>query len=41
MTDFEEILVKRDGDTVRITMNRAVRRNSLSADHLADRKSVV
>jgi enoyl-CoA hydratase/carnithine racemase len=28
--------VKRDGDTGTITMNRAARRNSLSADHLAE-----
>ncbi|MET0135483.1 MAG: enoyl-CoA hydratase-related protein [Kibdelosporangium sp.] len=36
MTDYEHILVKADEDTVRITMNRAARRNSLSADHLAE-----
>ncbi|MEV6646259.1 enoyl-CoA hydratase-related protein [Amycolatopsis sp. NPDC051371] len=36
MTEYEHILVKRDGDTVTITMNRAARRNSLSADHLAE-----
>ncbi|MGW3958444.1 enoyl-CoA hydratase-related protein [Amycolatopsis sp. NPDC005003] len=36
MTDYQHILVKRDGDTVTITMNRAARRNSLSADHLAE-----
>ncbi|MFB9682736.1 enoyl-CoA hydratase-related protein [Amycolatopsis plumensis] len=36
MTDYRHILVKRDGDTVTITMNRAARRNSLSADHLAE-----
>src|SRR5262245_24189469 len=36
MTDYEHILVKTDGDTVRITMNRAARRNSLSSDHLAE-----
>ncbi|EMD29639.1 Enoyl-CoA hydratase [Amycolatopsis azurea DSM 43854] len=28
--------MKRDGDTVTVTMNRAARRNSLSADHLAE-----
>ncbi|MGH3996443.1 MAG: enoyl-CoA hydratase-related protein [Pseudonocardiaceae bacterium] len=28
--------VERDGDTVRITMNRPERRNALSADHLAE-----
>jgi enoyl-CoA hydratase/carnithine racemase len=32
----QHLLVKRDGDTVTITMNRAARRNSLSADHLAE-----
>jgi enoyl-CoA hydratase/carnithine racemase len=36
MTEYEHILVKRDGDTVTLTMNRAARRNSLSADHLAE-----
>jgi enoyl-CoA hydratase/carnithine racemase len=36
MPDYQHILVKREGDTVRITMNRAARRNSLSADHLAE-----
>ena len=36
MTEYEHILVKRDGETVTITMNRAARRNSLSADHLAE-----
>jgi enoyl-CoA hydratase/carnithine racemase len=30
------ILVKEDGDTVRITMNRPARRNSLSFEHLAE-----
>jgi enoyl-CoA hydratase/carnithine racemase len=30
------ILVKEDGDTVRITMNRPARRNSLSYEHLAE-----
>lgn len=33
---FDHILVKRDGDTLRITMNRPQRRNSLSYDHLAE-----
>ncbi|MGH3918939.1 MAG: enoyl-CoA hydratase-related protein, partial [Pseudonocardiaceae bacterium] len=28
--------VERDGDTVRITMNRPQRRNALSADHLVE-----
>lgn len=36
MAEYEHILAKRDGDTVTITMNRAARRNSLSADHLAE-----
>ena len=36
MAEFEHILVKRDGGTVTITMNRAARRNSLSADHLGE-----
>ncbi|CAM3976337.1 enoyl-CoA hydratase-related protein [Kibdelosporangium persicum] len=36
MTDYEHILVKTEGDTVRITMNRASRRNSLSSEHLAE-----
>ncbi|UMP06391.1 enoyl-CoA hydratase-related protein [Amycolatopsis sp. EV170708-02-1] len=36
MAEYEHILVKRDGDTVTITMNRAARRNSLSADHLGE-----
>jgi enoyl-CoA hydratase/carnithine racemase len=36
MTDYEHILVKADGDTVRITMNRAARRNSLSFEHLSE-----
>ncbi|MGW3995924.1 enoyl-CoA hydratase-related protein [Amycolatopsis sp. NPDC004772] len=36
MTEYEHILVKRDGDTVTITMNRAARRNALSAEHLAE-----
>ena len=36
MADYEHILVKRDGDTVTITMNRAARRNSLTSEHLAE-----
>ncbi|MGH3436616.1 MAG: enoyl-CoA hydratase-related protein [Sciscionella sp.] len=36
MAEYEHILSKRDGDTVRITMNRAQRRNSLSEPHLAE-----
>ncbi|VVJ15866.1 Enoyl-CoA hydratase (EC [Amycolatopsis camponoti] len=33
---YEHLLMNRDGDTVTITMNRPERRNSLSADHLAE-----
>jgi enoyl-CoA hydratase/carnithine racemase len=36
MTDYNHILVKREDGTVRITMNRAARRNSLSGEHLAE-----
>ncbi|GAA3574406.1 enoyl-CoA hydratase-related protein [Amycolatopsis ultiminotia] len=36
MGEYEHLLVKRDGDTVTVTMNRAARRNSLSAEHLAE-----
>jgi enoyl-CoA hydratase/carnithine racemase len=36
MADFEHVLVKQDGDTVRITMNRPARRNSLTSAHLAE-----
>jgi enoyl-CoA hydratase/carnithine racemase len=36
MGEYEHILVKREGDTVTITMNRASRRNSLSAAHLGE-----
>lgn len=36
MTDYEHLAVKDDGDTVRITMNRPARRNSLSHDHLTE-----
>jgi len=36
MSEYQHLLVKRDGDTVRITMNRAARRNSLSGEHLAE-----
>ncbi|GAA3036894.1 enoyl-CoA hydratase-related protein [Actinokineospora globicatena] len=36
MGEYQHILVDRDGDTVRITMNRARRRNALSAEHLAE-----
>jgi enoyl-CoA hydratase/carnithine racemase len=33
---YEHLVVKTDGDTVRITMNRAARRNSLSHEHLGE-----
>jgi enoyl-CoA hydratase/carnithine racemase len=33
---YEHVLVKRDGDTVRITMNRPDRRNALSSEHLGE-----
>lgn len=33
---YEHLLVTRDGGTVRITMNRPARRNSLSFDHLTE-----
>ncbi|MEJ3657119.1 enoyl-CoA hydratase-related protein [Actinomycetes bacterium KLBMP 9759] len=36
MADYEHILVKQDGDTVRITMNRPERRNALSEAHLRE-----
>ncbi len=36
MTEYEHILLKRDGDTATITMNRPARRNALSAEHLAE-----
>jgi enoyl-CoA hydratase/carnithine racemase len=36
MADYEHIAVKDDGDTVRITMSRPSRRNSLSHDHLSE-----
>ncbi|TDV54013.1 enoyl-CoA hydratase-related protein [Actinophytocola oryzae] len=36
MADYEHIAVKEDGDTVRITMNRPSRRNSLSHEHLTE-----
>jgi len=36
MADFQHVLVKHDGDTVRITMNRPERRNALSAEHLTE-----
>jgi enoyl-CoA hydratase/carnithine racemase len=36
MTDYEHIVVKSEGDTVRITMNRPERRNALSEAHLRE-----
>jgi enoyl-CoA hydratase/carnithine racemase len=36
VTDYQHVLVKHDGDTVRITMNRPERRNALSAEVLAE-----
>ncbi|MFF0145117.1 enoyl-CoA hydratase/carnithine racemase [Amycolatopsis sulphurea] len=36
MGEYEHLLVKRDGDTITVTMNRAARRNSLSAEHLGE-----
>ncbi|AXB44887.1 enoyl-CoA hydratase-related protein [Amycolatopsis albispora] len=36
MGEYQHLLTKRDGETVTITMNRASRRNSLSAEHLAE-----
>jgi enoyl-CoA hydratase/carnithine racemase len=34
MAPYEHLLLKRDGDTVRITMNRPQRRNTLTEAHL-------
>ncbi|MGW4325256.1 enoyl-CoA hydratase-related protein [Nocardia sp. NPDC004573] len=34
--EYRHLLVARDGDTVRITMNRPERRNALSGEHLAE-----
>lgn len=36
MGDYEHLLVKREGDTITITMNRPSRRNSLSEPHLRE-----
>ncbi|WP_214404096.1 enoyl-CoA hydratase-related protein [Pseudonocardia lacus] len=36
MGDYDYLLVKQDGDTVRITMNRPERRNALSEPHLRE-----
>ncbi|HEX2262487.1 MAG TPA: enoyl-CoA hydratase-related protein, partial [Pseudonocardiaceae bacterium] len=33
---FAALQVERDGDTIRITMDRPERRNALSADHLVE-----
>ncbi|KID30469.1 enoyl-CoA hydratase/carnithine racemase [Prauserella rugosa] len=35
-SEFEHLLVDREGDTVTVTMNRAARRNSLTEDHLRE-----
>ncbi|WP_338596815.1 enoyl-CoA hydratase-related protein [Saccharopolyspora sp. SCSIO 74807] len=36
MSDYEHLQVASDADTVRITMNRPARRNSLTGDHLRE-----
>jgi len=36
MGEYEHLLLKREADTITITMNRAARRNSLSAEHLGE-----
>ena len=36
MAPYEHLLVERDGDTVRITMNRPQRRNTLTEAHLGE-----
>ncbi|UJW35380.1 enoyl-CoA hydratase-related protein [Saccharothrix sp. AJ9571] len=36
MGEYQHLIREQDGDTVTITMNRAARRNSLSAEHLAE-----
>ncbi|MDN5858303.1 MAG: enoyl-CoA hydratase-related protein [Pseudonocardia sp.] len=36
MADYQSIVVDRDGDTTRITMNRPERRNALSEEHLRE-----
>src|SRR3954453_11158706 len=36
MADYQHIVVKRENGTVRITMDRPARRNSLSEDHLTE-----
>ncbi|MBM7790037.1 enoyl-CoA hydratase-related protein [Tenggerimyces flavus] len=36
MDAYRHVKVKRDGDTVRITMNRPERRNALSGEHLGE-----
>lgn len=36
MAEYEHLVIKREGDTITITMNRAARRNSLSEEHLAE-----
>lgn len=41
MGEYEHLLLKRDGDTVMITMNRASKRNSLTAEHLAELRAAL
>jgi enoyl-CoA hydratase/carnithine racemase len=36
MAEYQDVLVKRDGSTTRITMNRPQRRNALSEEHLRE-----
>jgi enoyl-CoA hydratase/carnithine racemase len=36
MADYQNLVVKQDGDNVRITMNRPERRNVLSVEHLTE-----
>src|SRR5438094_5396806 len=37
MGEYEHLLIKREGSTATIVMNRPSRRNSLSADHVCER----
>ena len=41
MSEYEHLLLKRDGDTVTITMNRAGKRNSLTAEHLEELRAAL
>jgi enoyl-CoA hydratase/carnithine racemase len=36
MAEYQHLLVKHDGETIRITMNRPQRRNALSEEHLQE-----